>query len=69
MVMQTTTLECGRELAGVVGRQNDPGLRAGNERTDLGNGDLLFGENLQEQCFHRLLGAVHLVDQKYYRIG
>ena len=60
-------LQGGREITGVVGRQDHVGQMLGAERADLRDGDLKLAQQLQQYRFERLVGAVDLVDQQHHR--
>ena len=34
---------------------------------ELGDGDLVLGQHLEQECLERLVGAVELVDQQHRR--
>ncbi len=66
-MVEAASLERVVDFAGAV-RGDDDDRRMGRlHRAELGDGDLVIGEHLEEKRLERLVGAVELVDQEHRR--
>jgi hypothetical protein len=57
------------DLAGAVGGDDHQRRRGGRHRADLGDGELVVGEDLEQEGLERLVGPVDLVDEQDRRAG
>ena len=57
------------DLAGAVGGDDDDGRRRSLDRPELGNGDLVIRQHLEQIGLEGLVGAVELVNQQHWRAG
>jgi hypothetical protein len=62
--MQAAALERGRQIPGVVGGEQDQRRRSGRERAQLGDGDLVLAQGLQQHRLQGLVRPIDLVDQQ-----
>ena len=67
--VQAPALQCRRQIPGVVGGQHDERLMPGPEGAELGHGDLVLGEQFEQDRLQRLVGPVHLVDEQDDGLG
>ena len=67
--MQAAPLERGRQVAGVIGGEDDTGRVAGDERPYLRHRHLVLGEHLEQYRLQGLVRAVDLVDQQHHGVG
>ena len=65
--MQAPAFQGGREITGVVGRQDHVRHVLGAEGADLRNRNLELAEQFQQHRLERLVGTVDLVDKQHHR--
>ena len=64
-VVQAASFQGIVDLAGAVGSDDDHGRVGGVKGAQLGNGDLVIGQEFQEEPFKLLIGAVELVNEEH----
>lgn len=64
-VVQAATLQGVVHVASPVGSEHDDGGRLGSHGPELGNGDGVLGEDLEEEGLELVVGAIDLVDEEH----